>query len=63
MSDMQQVVLIVLAPIAVYGLARLVFTAYFRSKADYMRRFFSHGNIDKTEGNNESGNGPGSDRG
>lgn len=33
----------VLIPIAVYGLARLVFTAYFKSKANYLKEFF-HGN-------------------
>ncbi len=44
----EQILLIVLVPLAVYGLARLVFAAYFRSKADYMRRFF-RGDIDKTK--------------
>lgn len=44
-SDFSLLLLILLAPLAVYGLARLVFTAYFRTKADYLRRFF-HG-VDK----------------
>lgn len=39
---------IVLVPVAVYGLARLVFTAYFRAKAEFLRRFFN--GTDQTEG-------------
>jgi len=45
---LENLILFVLGPVAVYGLARLVFTAYFRSKADYLRRFF-HGDIDQTK--------------
>jgi hypothetical protein len=32
--------IIVLAPVLVYVIARLVFTAYFHAKATYLRRFF-----------------------
>lgn len=40
MSDTQVLFLIVLAPFALYGVCRIIFSAYFRSKADYLRRFF-----------------------
>lgn len=39
-------------PIAVYGLSRIIFTAYFKSKANYLRRFF-HGNGETKNGNEE----------
>ena len=45
--SLENIIYFVLIPIAVYGLARIVFTAYFKSKADYLRRLF-HGN-NKTE--------------
>jgi hypothetical protein len=32
--------IIILAPVLVYVVARLVFTAYFHAKATYLRRFF-----------------------
>lgn len=35
-------ILSLLAPVAVYGLARLIFAAYFITKANFLRRFF-HG--------------------
>jgi hypothetical protein len=44
MSFENIIIYFVLIPIAVYGLARLVFTAYFRSKANYLKEFFHHGN-------------------
>lgn len=44
----ENLIYFVLIPIAVYGLARIVFTAYFKSKANYLKEFFHHGN-DKAE--------------
>lgn len=39
----------VLVPVAVYGISRIVFAAYFRAKADYLRRYF-HGNDQEKDG-------------
>lgn len=47
LTEVQVVVLVVLVPIAVYGLARLIFTAFFRAKAEYLRRFFNDGTGEK----------------
>ena len=47
----QITVLSVLVPVAVYGLARVVFTAYFRAKTDFIRRL-THGN-DPSETNDQ----------
>lgn len=48
MDAWDKFLLCALTPIAVYGLARIIFTAYFRAKAHYMRSIF-RGDIDQTE--------------
>lgn len=53
MTDLQIFFAIVLGPVAVYGLARLIFAAYFRTKADYLRRFFHA--TDQAENDKQTG--------
>jgi hypothetical protein len=40
MSEAQIYFCIIVAPIALYVAARIIFSAYYRSKADFLRRFF-----------------------
>ncbi len=58
MTDVQIFFVFCLAPITVYGVAKLIIVAYFRAKARYMRSLFD-GNYDPSE----SGNGPTSSSG
>lgn len=50
-----QVLLVILvAPFVVYAVVRIVTTAYFKSKRDFLREIFHHGNStgDRKNGNN-----------
>lgn len=40
MDGMYILLLAVLVPVAVYGLAIVIFTAYFRAKSAFMKRLF-----------------------
>lgn len=43
-----------LVPLAVYGVSAIVFAAYFRAKADYLRRYF-HGTDQEKDNGNDAG--------
>lgn len=53
MNETQITLLVVLAPMAVYGLARCIFAAYFSAKGAYLRRFF-HVTDQKENGDSSS---------
>jgi len=36
-----------LTPVAVYGVCRIVFAAYFKAKANYLRRYFHESDQEK----------------
>ena len=45
----ESIIYFVLIPVAVWVFARIIFTAYFKSKANYLKEFFSHGNDQQTK--------------
>ena len=52
MSEVQLYLLIVVAPFVLYLGAKLIFVAYFRAKAHYMRSLFD-GKYDPPQGGDE----------